>query len=147
MPTKNIDVEQLRLDLLAQLRKEHPTMCRKWFEDIDVLGIVNGSVIIYLQEDVQLNYLERCCKNQFVEAAQLVTGRLLGVQFVDTQEVDESNTPGQPFDPSGSVVVGNDFLGDMLISPDYSFDHFVQILKLSAMYLWQYNIIYLSKKF
>ena len=125
MPTKNIDVEQLRLDLLAQLRKEHPTMCRKWFEDIDVLGIVNGSVIIYLQEGVQLNYLEKCCKNQFVEAAQLVTGHLLGVQFVDTQEVDESNTSAQPFNPSGSVVVGNDFLGDMLISPDYSFDHFV----------------------
>ena len=28
MPTKTIDVEQLRLDLLAQLRKEHPTVCR-----------------------------------------------------------------------------------------------------------------------
>ena len=72
MPTKTIDVEQLRLDLLAQLRKEHPTMCRKWFEDIDVLGIVDGSVIIYLQEDVQLNYLERCCKNQFVSAIQII---------------------------------------------------------------------------
>ena len=125
MPTKNINVEKLRLNLLAQLRTEHPMMCRRWFEDIEVLGIVNGSLVIYLQEDVQLNYLERCCKNQFVEAAQLVTGHLLGVQFVDTRKVDQINSSASPFDPAGSVVVENDFFGDMLISPDYSFDNFV----------------------
>ena len=80
----NVNAAQLRLDLLAQLRKEHPRMCRKWFEDIEVLGISNGSIVIFLQEDVQLNYLERKCKDQFVEASQLITGRLLGVLFVNT---------------------------------------------------------------
>ncbi len=99
-------------------------MCRKWFEDIDVLGISNGSIVIYLEEDVQLNYLERKCKNQFVEAAQIITGHLLGVHFVNTRELDFQVTPPQPFNPSGSVIADGAF-GDMLISPDYSFDNFV----------------------
>jgi chromosomal replication initiator protein len=122
--TNSVNVKQLRLDLLAQLRKEHPRMCRKWFEDIDVLGISNGSIVIYLEEDVQLNYLERKCKNQFVEAAQIITGHLLGVHFVNTRELDFQVTPPQPFNPSGSVIADGAF-GDMLISPDYSFDNFV----------------------
>ena len=124
MSTNSVNVKQLRLDLLAQLRKEHPRMCRKWFEDIDVLGISNGSIVIYLEEDVQLNYLERKCKNQFVEAAQIITGHLLGVHFVNTRELDFQVTPPQPFNPSGSVIADGAF-GDMLISPDYSFDNFV----------------------
>jgi len=125
MPTNKIDVKQLRLDLLSQLRKEHPTVCRKWFEDIDVLGVCDGSVVIYLQQEVQLNYLERCCKNQFVEAAQLVTGHLLGVQFVDSRETKSQTSSVRVFDPSGSIISGDDVFGDMLISPDYSFDNFV----------------------
>jgi chromosomal replication initiator protein len=124
MSTSNIDAAQLRLGLLEQLRKEHPTMCRKWFEDIDVLGISNGSIVIYLQEDVQLNYLERQCKNQFIEAAQLITGRLLGVCFVNNKEAGRLGPSAQRFNPSGSVVT-DDLFGDMLISPDYSFDNFV----------------------
>ncbi len=123
MPTNNIDSSQLRLDLLARLRKEYPRMCRKWFEDIDVLGISNGSVIIYLQEEVQLNYLKRRCKNQFVEAAQIITGHLLGVQFVNSREIDQNTSPG-PFNSLRSVIT-DDVFGDMLISPDYSFDNFV----------------------
>ena len=125
MPINKIDVKQLRLDLLAQLRKEHPTVCRKWFEDIDVLGVYDGSVVIYLQEEVQLNYLERCCKNQFVEAAQLVTGHLLGVRFVDSRETKSQTSSVRVFDPSGSIISSDDVFGDMLISPDYSFDNFV----------------------
>ena len=99
-------------------------MCRKWFEDIDVLGISNGSIVIYLEEDVQLNYLERKCKNQFVEAAQIITGHLLGVHFVNTRELDFQVTSPQPFNPSGYVIADGAF-GDMLISPDYSFDNFI----------------------
>ncbi|MBT4583578.1 MAG: chromosomal replication initiator protein DnaA [Phycisphaerae bacterium] len=124
MSTNSVNVKQLRLDLLAQLRKEHPRMCRKWFEDIDVLGISNGSIVIYLEEDVQLNYLERKCKNQFVEAAQIITGHLLGVHFVNTRELDFQVTSPQPFNPSGYVIADGAF-GDMLISPDYSFDNFI----------------------
>ena len=103
MKTTSIDAPQLRLDLLSQLRKEHPRMCRKWFEDIDVLGISDGSIVIYLQEDVQLNYLEKKCKKQFVEAAQLVTGHLLGVSFVNSRDIVCQNTSV----PKGILVQKN----------------------------------------
>ncbi|MBC8522860.1 chromosomal replication initiator protein DnaA [PVC group bacterium] len=120
MPTNKIDAKQLRVDLLAQLRRDHTTMCRKWFEDIEVLGISNGAVVILLQEEVQLKYLERCCKKQFVEASQTITGHLLGVQFVDSRESFVSNNKTSFVDRSG-----DDTYGDMLISPDYSFNNFI----------------------
>lgn len=125
MSTNNLDTKRLRVDLLKQLRQEHATMCRRWFEDIEVLGVYDGSVVILLQEDVQLKYLERCCKKQFVEAAQAITGHLLGVRFVDTRELNDSPRNASSADPSASVMSGDDVFGDMLISPDYSFDNFV----------------------
>jgi len=93
-----------------------------------VVDVVDGSVRILIDEPVQLKYLQRCCTQQFVEAAQSVTGRLLGVRFVGGEELEKENT---------SVIVSGDVAGgaggeglanpddDMLISPDYSFDNFV----------------------
>ena len=103
-------------------------MCRHWFEDMRVVDVTDGSVRILIDEPVQLKYLQRCCTQQFVEAAQSVTGRILGVRFVGGEELENENS---------SVVVSGDVASDtvcgelsiaedeMLISPDYSFDNFV----------------------
>ncbi|MDP7008039.1 MAG: chromosomal replication initiator protein DnaA [Phycisphaerales bacterium] len=125
MSKNTIDVQQLREDMLAQLRRNYPAMCRRWFEDIEILGISGGSIIVYLQEDVQLKYLERSCKDQFVEAAQSVTGHLLGVRFSNSRNLEAHSNGTAVFDPSGSVISGDDIFSEMLISPDYSFDNFV----------------------
>ena len=103
-------------------------MCRHWFEDMRVVDVVDGSVRILIDEPVQLKYLQRCCTQQFVEAAQSVTGRLLGVRFVGGEELEKENTS---VIVSGDVARGAGGEGltnpddDMLISPDYSFDNFV----------------------
>ena len=93
-----------------------------------VVDVVDGSVRILIDEPVQLKYLRRCCTQQFVEAAQSVTGRLLGVRFVGGEELEKENTS---VIVSGDVARGAGGEGlanpddDMLISPDYSFDNFV----------------------
>ena len=128
MMNEQTDARQLKSNLLRQLKIDCPTMCRHWFEDMRVIDVVDGSVRILIDEPVQLKYLQRCCTQQFVEAAQSVTGRLLGVRFVGGEGLEKENT---------SVIVSGDVVGgaggeglanpddDMLISPDYSFDNFV----------------------
>jgi len=128
MKHNQINRQQLKVDLLNRLRSEHPTMCRRWFEDVQVTAVVDGTVFIQILEPVQLKYLQRCCTQQFAEAAQSVTGHLLGVRFVG-DEADGSVRRSIVISGDGasgdSVVSAGGVEEDMFISPDYSFDNFV----------------------
>ncbi len=118
-----MDNNQLKLDLLSRIKTDHPTMCRRWFDDIRVVGIVDGSVRVRIDEPVQLKYLQKCCTQQFSEAAQSVTGRLLSVIFVGE---NSGAVAGDPAVISGDGVERfSEIEEDMLISPDYNFDGFV----------------------
>jgi len=128
MNKDTIDKQQLKADLLDRLRVDYPTMCRRWFEDIVVVGLVNGTLLVRIQEPVQLKYLQRCCTQQFAEAAQSITGRLLGVRFVgDEDELTKSRSAVVSGDShrGGSVLSSSSLEEDMLISPDYNFESFV----------------------
>ena len=113
-----MDNNQLKLDILARIKADHPTMCRRWFDVIRVVGIVDGSVQIQVDEPVQLKYLQKCCTQQFSEAAQSVTGKLLGVLFLGEGAGGVTISGDTPSSPS-------EIEEDMLISPDYTFDGFV----------------------
>lgn len=119
-----MDNSQLKLDLLDRLKKDHHNMCRKWFGDVRVIGIVGGSVQIQVDEPVQLKYLQQHCTRQFSDAAQSVTGRLLGVTFIGNEELgaDGITVFGDNVSAGGAPASMED---DMFISPDYSFDGFV----------------------
>jgi chromosomal replication initiator protein len=128
MSKDQIDRQQLKSDLLDRLHIENPTMCRRWFEDIVVMGIVDGTLLIKIQEPVQLKYLRRCCTQQFAEAAQSITGHLLGVRFVGEEDDAQGHRSGvvSGDGPGGASVVSNFGVEeDMLISPDYNFENFV----------------------
>ena len=68
--------------VLAHLKKHHPDLCRHWFDDIEPLEISSGTLKLLVRENVQLNYLRRSCTEQFQDAAQAVTSRLLAVKSV-----------------------------------------------------------------
>ena len=116
----------------AHLRSNHPSMCRHWFDDIEPLEISGGTLRLLVKEPVQLKYLQRCCVEQFTEAAQSVTGRLLAVRFVGDADLVESH-PAPRDDSINPEFVNGDSTDrgllssddDMLISPDYSFDNFI----------------------
>ncbi|MCH7545265.1 MAG: chromosomal replication initiator protein DnaA [Planctomycetes bacterium] len=107
-------------------------MCRHWFDDIEPLEISGGTLRLLVKEPVQLKYLQRCCVEQFTEAAQSVTGRLLAVRFVGDADLVESH-PAPRDDSINPEFVNGDSTDrgllssddDMLISPDYSFDNFI----------------------
>ncbi|MDG2054071.1 MAG: chromosomal replication initiator protein DnaA [Phycisphaerales bacterium] len=120
---------QIKEELFAFLRTQHPNVCRHWFDEIEPLEVSNGTLKLLVRETVQLKYLRRCCVDQFTEAAQSVTGRLLVVSFVGEDDVDnsvnetlfENLPPVVPNEPFSPLTIDN----EMLISPDYSFDNFV----------------------
>lgn len=130
---------QIRDAMLSHLRRSHPDICRHWFDDIELIDLNAGTVRLLVREPVQLKYLKRCCMQQFTDAAQAATGRLLAVQFVDEDEAriepQSSNTGGEarprhgsrrhadPLETGSSGFVPAD--DEMLLSPDFVFENFV----------------------
>ena len=116
----------LQQDLITYLRHHHGSMCRQWFDDIEPIGVVNGVLRLLVNEPVQLRYLQRVCTEQFSEAAQAITGRLLSVRFVGSEEDRVPSATDSPSEASVEGDVGDPlFSEEMLLSPDYSFENFV----------------------
>jgi chromosomal replication initiator protein len=117
--------------MLAHLRTHHPGMSRHWFDDIELVELNGGTLKLLVREAVQLKYLQRCCAEQFREAAQAVTGRLISVRFVGEDETaQEDGAHGDAKRGGDSTAAAGGSWGfssddEMLLSPDYSFGNFV----------------------
>ncbi len=117
MPTVEPNVMEA---ILSYLRTHCAQMCRHWFNEIEVLEISQGTLTLLVKEQVRLKYLQRSCVEQFTEAAQSATGRLLAVEFVGEEE-----RPERAEDRRGGVYTQPDLNDEMILSPDYTFDSFV----------------------
>jgi chromosomal replication initiator protein len=97
------------------------------------LELASGTLKLLVREPVRLKYLQRCCGDQFTEAAQAATGRLLGVRFIGEADLGDDGRPKASF--NGRAVKRSEASAaplatlaaddDMLLSPDYSFENFV----------------------
>jgi chromosomal replication initiator protein len=114
--------DELRSGMHAYLRRNHPEICRHWFDRISVLGVEGGVLRLLVDEPVRLKYLQRTCVAPFTEAAQSVTGRLLAVRFIgpDGASAEPVVTPDRG--SHESTVLRDE---QVVLSPDYSFDSFV----------------------
>jgi chromosomal replication initiator protein len=77
-------------DVLAQIRKDHPQHTRKWFEELEPLGIVSCAFGVRAQTDMHRDYLRRTCLEAFNDALGNVTGQLLAVRFLGPNDAWES---------------------------------------------------------
>ncbi len=108
--------------LLSYLRTHYQSTCRHWFDDIEPMGITGGTLRLLVREQVQLKYLQRCCIEQFTEAAQAASGRLLAIRFVGEDEEDvPANGAAQSF--SSADAFDED---EHILSPDQTFENFIQ---------------------
>jgi len=138
-------------ELLDHLNRRHASICRQWFDDLDPIELEGGLLRIFSPNEVQQNYLQRKCREQFTEAAQAVTGALVAVRFEtgDRRKLDaEVNERaarraavavasgaggGESFEAGVAIDVPSpddyDFAdadGDQIVlSPDYSFENFI----------------------
>ena len=72
--------------ILTHLRQHQARICRQWFDDLKPLGIAAGSLQLGTSSNVHRDYLRRYCAQQFSEAAQTVSGRLLTIRFLGPQD-------------------------------------------------------------
>jgi len=139
--------------VLAHLRQAHPSMCRRWFDDIEPLGLTGGTLRLLVREPVQLRYLQQRCRKEFTESAQAVLKLLVAVRFVGDAELEQApghaaatNGAHRATEPAAGIMSFDD---DMLLSPDYSFDNFVVgpdnrlahagAIAVAAKPAWAYN--------
>jgi len=133
----NIDPSLWR-DMMAYLRKKHSSICRQWFEELEPVDLKAGLLRVATSNSVQEKYLQSKCLDQFNEAAQAVTGNLIGVRFITEDQAIAKPEPGDPeVLPKVTITAsvppqpkrtagGTEFGADqMILSPDYSFDNFV----------------------
>lgn len=108
--------------MLAFLRSQHPTLCRQWFDELEPLGVVAGALFLRAHSLVHRDYLRRQCVEQFTDAAQNYTGRLLPVKFLGPEdEIDAGGTGNR----NGRVPSAIDLPDTLAINPDYDFSSFV----------------------
>jgi chromosomal replication initiator protein len=117
--------EELRSGIHAYLRRNHPEICRHWFDSIAVLGMEGGVLRLLVDEPVRLKYLQRACVASFTEAAQSVTGRLLAVRFIGPDGVGAALEPTRGSDAAVAQEASPLLDEQMVLSPDYCFDSFV----------------------
>lgn len=118
-PTPTPNETKAKLD--AYLRKNHPEICRHWFDEIEPVGVDGGTLSLLVREPVRRQYLQRTCLVQFTEAAQAITGRLLAVRFVGDENIETVKS----FGDFVSVGVTPELDEQLVLSPDYTFETFV----------------------
>ena len=98
--------------MLSQLRRDHASLCRQWFDQLKPLGFDGGVLTIQAATALHKQYLERECRKAFAEVAQTLTGALVTVRFVgpDAGYADPGQANG---------------VDEIAITPDYSFETFV----------------------
>lgn len=126
---------QIWAGMLAHLRKHHAPICRQWFEEIEPVGIISGSLHLRAHSALHRDYLRRQCADAFREAAGAVSERLLTVQFHGPDEVPEVIARnGKPASRPQSTPNENtqtirelkpNRYESLVINPDYSFENFV----------------------
>ena len=115
---------ELREGMHAYLRRNHPEVCRHWFDTITVLSMDGGVLRLLVDEPIRLNYLQRTCVVPFTEAAQAVSGRLLAVKFIGPDGAG-AEPEARPSAPATATEASPLLDEQMLLSPDYTFDSFV----------------------
>jgi len=105
------DTAELFAQIVQRVRVLDPVHSRKWFEDLTLVRLDAGILEVSCPDEAAAQFLEDHCLGVFTQAAQNVTGHLVGVRFVSRQA-------------NGSTVAAADAPG-VRLHPDYTFESFV----------------------
>ena len=105
------EVENIFADILDRAKALDPVNTRKWFDELSVVCLNGGSLVIGCPDEAKVEFLRENCKSSFTRAAQQITGHLVTVEF----GVDHQGRRGE------SERRG----GELKLHPDYTFDNFV----------------------
>jgi len=69
-------------DVLAHIRTEYPAVARRWFDELEPLGIDSGSFGVRAHSDLHRDYLRLNGLDAFNDAIRSVTGQLIAVRLL-----------------------------------------------------------------
>ncbi len=106
------EAEHIFADILDRTKALDPVNTRTWFDNLRVLRLDGGLLIVGCPDEPCLQFLRKNCKIGFTRAAQQITGHLISVQFsVDGTTGSDDHAPTQTI--------------ELTLHPDYTFDNFV----------------------
>lgn len=125
--------------ILAHLRLHHVGICRRWFDEIEVVGVERGLLRLRVREPIRRRYLERECADAFSEAGQQVTGMLMRVAFIGedgqtdplpepTPHRQNDHAPSRLPITSPPTPISREAIAateQLALNPDYTFENFV----------------------
>jgi chromosomal replication initiator protein len=107
--------------VLRHFQKHNSQHWRNWFEQIEPIALENGLLRVGVPELSWQQYLKQSCNSSLQEAAQRITGHLITLEYVYTEQEDLA---GQYDDVDDAATGQND--NDLFyFNPDYTFDNFV----------------------
>lgn len=98
--------------IVSRAKVLDPVNSRKWFDELVAMSLDKGELEIGCPDEASAQFLEDNCLGSFMQAAQNVTGHLVGVRF-SVYEGDDGIAKQR----------GSD--GEIRLHPDYTFDSFV----------------------
>ncbi|MCL2645973.1 MAG: chromosomal replication initiator protein DnaA [Phycisphaerales bacterium] len=101
-------------EVLEYISRLHGSWVRQWFTELTPVDLSGGILVVRAATTIQQQYLTGKCRDIFNEAAQAVTGNLVSVNFVTGAGA------------GGGLTRLGDAYDDVILSPDYVFDNFVQ---------------------
>ncbi len=98
---------------MRYVRERFAGLARLWFDELRAGDADRGELLVTAATPEQVLYLERYCRRAFVEAAQTLTGRLIGVRFATSDGADvSSDLPGE-FD--GLLRLNGEYRSDAFV--------------------------------
>lgn len=100
-------------DVLAHIRSEHPTVARRWFDQLEPLGFAAGAFGVRAQSEIHRDYLRRNGLDAFNDAIRSVTGQLVAVRMLgpddpwDNASKNERSTQKMAQDNQLSTTTGD----------------------------------------
>ncbi len=82
-------------DVLAHIRTEHPTVARRWFDELEPLGFSAGAFGVRAHSDLHRDYLRRNGLDAFNDAIRSVTGQLVAVRMLGPDDEWASATKNE----------------------------------------------------
>ncbi|MBN1491062.1 MAG: chromosomal replication initiator protein DnaA [Phycisphaerae bacterium] len=104
-------------DILGHLTTNQAPLVRSWFNRLEPLGLMHGTLEVQTNTTAQYEYLTRDCGDAFNEAAQAATGRLVAVRFRAPARAEQLETE-RPLSFEAETNAAS-------LNPDYTFDNFV----------------------
>jgi len=118
-----VDVDRrLWQGMIGQVVAAGGNIIRPWFTELEPIALEHGLLEIQVPGPAERDYCQRHATRLFTEAAQAITGMLVGVCFLTRAQADPADVVGAlPAEADGAFEVDQ----PSRLDPDYVFDTFV----------------------